>query len=85
MKELFPKRIYKRYTKSNIGFYAKKQINENYKLCLDNFDKNNSEILRYVNLDELYKMNDDIEHNYAMQLVFFQILSLDHWLKNKFN
>ena len=48
---------------------------------LDNFDKNNSEILRYVNLDELYKMNDDIEHNYAMQLVFFQILSLDHWLK----
>ncbi len=85
LKELFPKRIYKRYTKSNIGFYAKKQINENYKLCLDNFDKNNSEILRYVNLDELYKMNDDIEHNYAMQLAFFQILSLDHWLKNKFN
>lgn len=81
LKDIFPKQIYQRHTKGNLGFFGKRDIKNKYKAIIKNLYTSESNVNKLINLDRLKESMDE-GFNDQTYIVFFNIYSLDVWLRN---
>ena len=81
LKDIFPKEIYQRHTKGNLGFFGKRDIKNKYKAIIKNLYTSESNVNKVINLDKLKESMDE-GFNDQTYIVFFNIYSLDVWLRN---
>ena len=73
--------MYERNSKGNLSFFGKRDIKENYRSIIDEMGRSKTNIYKLIDLEKLKKKMDSNSKD-SLYVIFFNIYSLDVWMKN---
>ena len=81
LKDILPTKVYARNSKGNLSFFGKRDIKENYRSIINEMGKSKTNIYKLIDLEKLKKKMDSNSKD-SLYVIFFNIYSLDVWMKN---
>ena len=81
LKDILPAKVYERNSKGNLSFFGKRDIKENYRSIIDEMGRSKTNIYKLIDLEKLKKKMDSNSKD-SLYVIFFNIYSLDVWMKN---
>ena len=81
MKNILPKELYNRQSKSNISPFSLNQINENIEYIFDNLLSDISLARKYINVEKFKSKIGNKKLSTQEVLIIFNLLELNKWNK----
>ena len=81
LKDILPAKVYERNSKGNLSFFGKRDIKENYRSIINEMGRSKTNIYKLIDLENLKKKMDSSSKD-SLYVIFFNIYSLDVWMKN---